>query len=56
MDAPLDTDHMTLAMTARAGDLKLIDAVIEAGLFGTQAVRMSADGAPRRPDLEDHRR
>lgn len=43
MDAPLDTDRMSLTMTARASDLKLIDAVIEAGLFGTQAVRMRAD-------------
>ena len=43
MDAPLDTDRMSLSMTARASDLKLIDAVIEAGLFGTQAVRISAD-------------
>ncbi|WP_326523777.1 AsmA family protein [Sphingomonas sp.] len=43
MDAPLDTDRMTLAMTARASDLKLIDAVIEAGLFGTRPVRLSAD-------------
>lgn len=42
MDAPLDTDRMALTVTARAVDLKLIDAVIEAGLFGTQPVRMSA--------------
>jgi uncharacterized protein involved in outer membrane biogenesis len=43
MDAPLDTGRMQLTMTARASDLKLIDAVIEAGLFGTQPVRLSAD-------------
>lgn len=43
MDAPLDTERMTLAVTAQASSLKLIDAVIEAGLFGTQPVRLSAD-------------
>ncbi|WP_394652617.1 AsmA family protein [uncultured Sphingomonas sp.] len=43
MDTPLDTERMTLAVTARASSLKLIDAVIEAGLFGTQPVQLSAD-------------
>ncbi|KQN25178.1 hypothetical protein ASE86_02660 [Sphingomonas sp. Leaf33] len=43
MSAPLDTQHMTLAVTAQASSLKLIDAVIEAGLFGTQPVRLTAD-------------
>ena len=43
MDTPLDTERMTLAVTARASSLKLIDAVIEAGLFGTQPVRLTAD-------------
>ncbi len=42
MDRPLDTDAMTLDVTARATDLKLIDAVIEAGLFRTQPVSFSA--------------
>lgn len=42
MAAPLDADHMTLDVTARARDLKLIDAVIEAGLFRTQPVVLSA--------------
>lgn len=42
MARPLDTDRMTLDVTARAGDLKLIDAVIEAGLFRTQPVTLSA--------------
>jgi uncharacterized protein involved in outer membrane biogenesis len=42
MDAPLDTRHLTLDVTARADDLKLIDAVIEAGLIGTQPVRLTA--------------
>lgn len=41
-DTPLDTDAMTLDVTARATDLKLIDAVIEAGLFRTQPVSFSA--------------
>lgn len=43
MDAPLDTERMTLAVTAQATSLKLIDAVVEAGLFGTQPVRLTAD-------------
>ncbi|ONF96132.1 AsmA family protein [Sphingomonas jeddahensis] len=42
MDAPLDTDRMTLDVTAQARDLKLIDAIIEAGLFRTQPVTLSA--------------
>jgi uncharacterized protein involved in outer membrane biogenesis len=42
MAAPLDTDHMTLDVTAQARDLKLIDAIIEAGLFRTQPVTLSA--------------
>ena len=41
-DRPLDTDAMTLDVTARAADLRLIDAVIEAGLFGTQPVALTA--------------
>ncbi|KQN16218.1 AsmA family protein [Sphingomonas aurantiaca] len=42
MDRPLDTDAMSLDVTARATDLKLIDAVIEAGLFRTQPISFSA--------------
>ncbi|MFW2830711.1 AsmA family protein [Sphingomonas sp. ID0503] len=42
MDRPLDTDRMTLDVTARAHDLKLIDAVIEAGLFRTRPVTLKA--------------
>lgn len=42
MAAPLDTEHMSLEVSARARDLKLIDAVIEAGLFHTQPVVLSA--------------
>ncbi|NYD88601.1 AsmA family protein [Sphingomonas melonis] len=41
-DRPLDTDAMTLDIAARAADLRLIDAVIEAGLFGTQPVALTA--------------
>lgn len=50
MDRPLDTDAMTLDVDARAADLRLIDAVIEAGLFGTQPVAIVAHvrhAAPR---------
>ena len=45
METPLDTRRMTLSMTARAQDLKLIDAMIEAGLIRTQPVTMRADVA-----------
>lgn len=42
MASPLDTDRMALDVTARASDLKMIDAIIEAGLFSTQPVTLSA--------------
>jgi uncharacterized protein involved in outer membrane biogenesis len=42
MARPLDTGHMTLDLTARASDLKYIDAIIEAGLFRTQPVALTA--------------
>jgi hypothetical protein len=42
MAAPLDTSRMTLDVTAEAADLALIDAVIEAGLFQSQPVSLSA--------------
>ena len=49
MDRPLDFAHMDLDLTTHADDLKLVDAIIEAGLFGTQPVRLAAharrDGA-----------
>ncbi|TPG41204.1 AsmA family protein [Sphingomonas koreensis] len=41
MDHPLDTGHMSLDMTTHASDLKLVDAIIEAGLFGTQPVKLA---------------
>ncbi|WP_322964944.1 AsmA family protein [Sphingomonas fuzhouensis] len=49
MDRPLDTDAMTLDLTARADDLKRIDAVIEAGLFQTRAVELTAHVRHDRP-------
>src|SRR3546814_5336542 len=42
MARALDTGQMAFTMTARADDLKLVDAVIEAGLFGTQPVNLAA--------------
>ncbi|MGN6375046.1 MAG: AsmA family protein [Sphingomonas sp.] len=42
MAHPLDTAHLTADMTAHAINLKLIDAIIEAGLFGTQPVKLAA--------------
>ncbi|WP_448663112.1 AsmA family protein [Sphingomonas sp. CJ20] len=49
MDTPLDTRHMTVDIETRAQDLKLVDAIIAAGLFGTQPVALTAharrDGA-----------
>lgn len=49
MAAPFDTQHMSLDVTANASDLTLIDAVIEAGLFRTQPVVLSAK-VRREPD------
>ncbi|WP_343528116.1 AsmA family protein [Sphingomonas sp.] len=49
MDRPLDTDAMTLDLTAKADDLKRIDAVIEAGLFQTRAVELAAHVRHDRP-------
>nr|BAF98443.1 AsmA family protein [Sphingopyxis macrogoltabida] len=46
MAAPLDTAHMTMRMTAHGTSLKQLDYIIEAGLFGTQAIDL--DGAVRR--------
>ncbi|RSV21025.1 AsmA family protein [Sphingomonas sp. ABOLH] len=42
MASPLDTRQMTVDLTARANDLKTLDALIEAGLFGTQPVKLTA--------------
>ncbi|NJC34085.1 hypothetical protein GGR88_001559 [Sphingomonas jejuensis] len=50
MDRPLDAGHLTARMTAHGRDLKLLDALIEAGLPGTQPVRLSADVRRTSPD------
>lgn len=42
MAHPLDTRHMTLDVETSARDLKLIDAIIEAGLFETHPVHLAA--------------
>ena len=42
MASPLDTRQMTVDLTARADNLKTLDALIEAGLFGTQPVALAA--------------
>lgn len=42
MATPFDTQHMKFRLTTRASDLKLIDRIIEAGLFGTQPVDLAA--------------
>ncbi|WP_188946359.1 AsmA family protein, partial [Polymorphobacter multimanifer] len=50
MDRPLDVDHFSATMTGRGDDLKRLDAIIEAGLPGTQEVRMKADVRRDFPD------
>ena len=49
-DAPLDLHAMTLDVTAHASDLKMLDGIIEAGLFGTQPVRLKAHVRRDAPD------
>jgi uncharacterized protein involved in outer membrane biogenesis len=43
MAGPLRTDRMQFRINARGSDLKQVDRVIEAGLFGTQPVDLAAD-------------
>lgn len=43
MDAPFDAAHMNVHVAASGQDLKYLDAIIEAGLPGTQPVKLSAD-------------
>ena len=43
MDRPLSLRHLDLSVKVRADDLKLVDRVIEAGLFGTQPVNLAAE-------------
>jgi uncharacterized protein involved in outer membrane biogenesis len=50
MDSPLDTGHFTGKVTARGNSLRLLDAVIEAGLPATQPVALSADIRRASPD------
>lgn len=42
MDAPLDLRHMALDLNTHGDNLKRVDAVIEAGLFDTQPVKLIA--------------
>jgi uncharacterized protein involved in outer membrane biogenesis len=42
MDAPLDPNGLSMDLTARADDLKFVDSIIEAGLFGTRPVKLKA--------------
>lgn len=42
MASMLDSNHMAVDVTAQASDLRYLDAIIEAGLFATQPVRLSA--------------
>jgi len=42
MASPLNTKRMTVDLTTRADNLKTLDALVEAGLFGTQPVRLAA--------------
>lgn len=43
MAGPLRTDDMIFKVSAKATNLKLVDRIIEAGLFGTQPVNLRAD-------------
>ncbi len=43
MAAPLDTRAMKMTMAARGTSLKQLDYIIEAGLFGTQAIDLNGD-------------
>lgn len=50
MDRALDTGRFTGKMTASGDSLKTLDAIIEAGLPGTQPVRLTADIERASPD------
>ncbi|WP_223262899.1 AsmA family protein [Sphingobium sp. SCG-1] len=50
MDHPLDMGHLTADATAYGDDLALVDVIIEAGLPGTQPVKLSAKVRRDRPD------
>ncbi len=42
MASMLDTNHVAIDVSAQASDLRYLDAIIEAGLFATQPIRLSA--------------
>lgn len=50
MDRAFDLAHLDARITARADNLTLVDAIIEAGLPATQPVRLSAQVRRDRPD------
>ena len=50
MDGPLDIGHLRGKVTGHAIDLRILDAIIEAGLPGTQPVRLTAQVARDKPD------
>jgi len=50
MDGPLDFGHLTAAVTAHGDDLRLLDSIIEAGLPGTQPVKLKANVRRDSPD------
>mgnify|MGYP005988591131 FL=1 len=50
MDGPLDIGHLRGKVTGHAIDLRVLDAIIEAGLPGTQPVRLAAQVVRDRPD------
>lgn len=52
MAGPLDIGHLEGQARARAVDLALLDAIIEAGLPGTQPVRLTAKVKRARPDWQ----
>lgn len=43
MATAFDFDHLKFKIDTQASDLKLVDRIIEAGLFGTQPVSLAAD-------------
>lgn len=50
MDGPLDIGHLRGKGTGHAIDLKILDAILEAGLPGTQPVRIAAQVVRDKPD------
>jgi uncharacterized protein involved in outer membrane biogenesis len=50
MDRPLDIGHLTADARVRGNDLALVDAIIEAGLPGTQPVNLKAKVRRDSPD------